>query len=116
MNSRLPEKIGSVICVTARSGKASYRRTDLGLSPASLDDLVGGDATVNAAITRGILSGELHGPKRDVVLLNVAAALATESGDWESGLAAAAQSIDSGSAQNALDGFIEKTQSYSDEQ
>ena len=90
--------------------------TDLGLAPASLDDLVGGDATVNAAITRGILSGELHGPKRDVVLLNAAAALATESGDWESGLAAAAQSIDSGAAQNALDGFIEKTQSYSDEQ
>ena len=90
--------------------------TDLGLAPASLDDLVGGNATVNAAITRGILSGELHGPKRDVVLLNAAAALATESGDWESGLAAAAQSIDSGAAQNALDGFIEKTQSYSDEQ
>jgi anthranilate phosphoribosyltransferase len=90
--------------------------TDLGLSPATLDDLVGGNAAVNAAITRGILSGELHGPKRDVVLLNAAAALATESGDWESGLVAAAQSVDSGAAQNALASFIEKTQSYSDEQ
>ena len=89
--------------------------SDLGLSPAALDDLVGGDAAVNAAITRGILSGELHGPKRDVVLLNAAAALATENGDWESGLVAAAQAIDSGAAQNALDRFIEKTQSYSGE-
>ncbi len=89
--------------------------SELGLSPAALDDLVGGDAAVNAAITRGILSGELHGPKRDVVLLNAAAALATENGDWESGLVAAAQAIDSGAAQNALDRFIEKTQSYSGE-
>ncbi|MCY4411398.1 MAG: anthranilate phosphoribosyltransferase [Caldilineaceae bacterium] len=89
--------------------------SDLGLSPAALDDLVGGDAAVNAAITRGILSGELHGPKRDVVLLNAAAALATENGDWKSGLVAAAQAIDSGAAQNALDRFIEKTQSYSGE-
>ena len=89
--------------------------SDLGLSPAALDELVGGDAAVNAAITRGILSGELHGPKRDVVLLNAAAALATENGDWESGLVAAAQAVDSGAAQNALDRFIEKTQSYSGE-
>ncbi|MCY3708167.1 MAG: anthranilate phosphoribosyltransferase [Caldilineaceae bacterium] len=90
--------------------------TDLGLSPASLDDLAGGDAPTNAAITRGILSGELRGPKRDVVLLNAAAALATESSDWEAGLSAAAQSIDSGAAQNSLNAFIEKTQSFSGSQ
>ena len=84
--------------------------TDLGLPPASLDDLVGGDAGTNAAITRGILSGELRGPKRDVVLLNAAAALATENGDWEAGLTAAAQSIDCGAAQNSLNAFIGKTQ------
>ena len=81
-----------------------------------MDDLLGGDAALNAAILRGILGGELRGPKRDVVLLNAAAALATESGDWLAGLAAAAQSIDSGAALNALDRFIEKTQSYSDGQ
>ncbi len=89
---------------------------DLGLPPASLDDLSGGDATVNAAVTRGILSGELRGPKRDVVLLNTAAALATESGDWPGGLAAAAQSIDGGAAQAVLNRFVEKTQSLSDGQ
>lgn len=89
---------------------------DLGLPPASLDDLLGGDASQNAAITRGILSGELHGPKRDVVLLNAAAALATESGNWQAGLAAATQSINSRAAQNVLDALIEKSQGYSDEQ
>lgn len=89
---------------------------DLGLPPASLDDLLGGDASQNAAITRGILSGELHGPKRDVVLLNAAAALATESGNWQASLAAATQSINSRAAQNVLDALIEKTQGYSDEQ
>ena len=90
--------------------------TDLGLSSASLDDLVGGDAGTNAAITRGILSGELHGPKRDVVLLNAAAALATESRDWGAGLSAAAESIDSGAAQELLTRFVEKTQSFSGNQ
>lgn len=90
--------------------------TELGLAPASLDDLLGGDAAENAAITKGILSGDLHGPKRDVVLLNAAAALATDSGDWQAGLAAAAQSIDSGAAQDVLGRFIAKTQSYSREQ
>ncbi len=95
--------------------EGEFSASDLGQSPATLEDLVGGDAIVNAAITRGILSGDLRGPKRDVVLLNAAAALATEDGDWESGLVAAAQAIDSGAAQNALDRFIEKTQSYSGE-
>ena len=99
----------------ARVEEGELSTSDLGLSPATLEDLVGGDATVNAAITRGILSGDLRGPKRDVVLLNAAAALATENGDWESGLVAAAQAIDSGAAQNVLDRFIEKTQSYSGE-
>ena len=89
---------------------------DLGLAPATMDDLLGGDAGENAAITRGILSGDLRGPKRDVVLLNAAAALATESRDWEAGLTAAAQSIDSGAAQDVLGRFIAKTQSFGGEQ
>lgn len=85
---------------------------DLGLARASLDDLLGGDAGENAQIVRGVLSGEIQGPKRDVVLLNAAAALATESGDWEAGLADARRSLESGAAQRVLERFIEKTQSY----
>lgn len=59
----------------------------------------GGDAAENAAIVRGILSGE-RGGQRDIVLLNAAAALvvAGKAGDIREGLATAAASIDSGAA------------------
>lgn len=49
--------------------------TDLGLAPATLEDLKGGDAEANAATIRGILSGEIGGAKADAVLLNAGAAL-----------------------------------------
>lgn len=84
----------------------------LGFSPATPDDLLGGDAAMNAAIARAILTGELHGPKRDVVLLNAAAALSAESGDLDEGLRCARQSLDSGAALNTLDRYIAKTQSF----
>lgn len=86
--------------------------TELGLPRATIADLRGGDATENAAITRGILSGEIHGPKRDAVLLNAAAALSTECGDWDAGLQEARASIDSGAALRVLDAFVAKTQSF----
>ncbi len=85
---------------------------DLGLPRATLADLLGGDAEQNAQIVRGILSGKLHGPKRDAVLLNAAAALSTECGDWQAGLAEARASIDSGAALRVLDGLIAKTQNF----
>lgn len=85
---------------------------DLGLPRATLADLRGGDAAENATITRGILQGEIHGPKRDVVLLNAAAALSTECGDWAAGLQEARASIDSGAALRVLDAFVAKTQGF----
>ncbi|WP_433164300.1 anthranilate phosphoribosyltransferase [Kribbella sp. CA-247076] len=48
----------------------------LGLAPASLAELRGGDAAFNARVLRGLVDGE-RGPVRDVVLLNAAAALVT---------------------------------------
>ncbi|CAN5371770.1 anthranilate phosphoribosyltransferase [soil metagenome] len=85
---------------------------DLGLPRATLADLLGGDAEENAQIVRSILSGEIQGPKRDAVLLSAAAALSTECGDWQAGLAEARASIDSGAALRVLDGLIAKTQSF----
>ena len=38
-------------------------------------EIEGGDAVENAKITKGILSGEITGAKRDIVILNTAAAL-----------------------------------------
>ena len=50
--------------------------SDFGLHYAQVDDLQGGDAETNAAILEAILSGEDTGPRRDMVVLNAAAAIA----------------------------------------
>jgi anthranilate phosphoribosyltransferase len=70
------------------------------LQPAALADLKGGDREVNARIIRMILNGEDHGPKRDAVLLNAAAALfvAGRARTMIEGWEVAAQVIDSGGA------------------
>jgi anthranilate phosphoribosyltransferase len=84
----------------------------LGLTPAGLDDFLGDTPEVNAEITRGILSGEDQGPRRDIVLLNAAAALSLEDNDWAAGLQSARESIDSGSALAVLEAWIEMTNAF----
>ena len=86
--------------------------TDLGIPRATIADLAGGDAAENAAITRGILGGEVKGPMRDAVILNAAAALSTECGDWNTGMDEAKAAIDSGAALRVLDAFVAKTRSF----
>ena len=75
---------------------------ELGLPVARLADLLGGDAATNAALARRVLGGE-PGPRRDVVLLNAAAALAAAgvTDDLADGLARAAASVDEGRAEAA---------------
>jgi len=85
---------------------------DLGFERATLADMQGGSADENAAIARALLSGELRGPKRDVILLNAAAALSTESGDLTAGLAAATESLESGAAADVLQKFVAKTRGF----
>jgi anthranilate phosphoribosyltransferase len=74
------------------------------LQPAALADLRGGDREVNAAIIRRILCGEERGPKRDVVLLNAAAALfvAGKTKSLVAGWELAVEIIDSGKAAGKL--------------
>lgn len=80
---------------------------ELGLPRATSADLEGGDAQENAAIFRAVLAGE-PGPRRDVVLLNAAAALVAGglADDLSGGLCLAALSIDSGAAQDKLDALV----------
>lgn len=85
---------------------------DLGFDEATLDDLQGDTPEDNAQILRGILSGEDRGPRRDIVLLNAAAALALESGDIERGIEMSKRAIDSGDALRKLDNWIEVTNSF----
>ena len=84
----------------------------LGLPRARLDDLLGGPPEENAAITRAILAGDDRGPRRDIVLLNAAAALSLDTGDWDAGLAAAAAAIDTGAALATLNNWVAMTNSF----
>jgi len=76
---------------------------ELGLAAASKDAMKGGGPEDNARIAREVLEGA-GGPRRDVVLLNTAAALraAGLAKDWKEGLGAAAEAIDSGRAGDVL--------------
>jgi anthranilate phosphoribosyltransferase len=79
----------------------------LGLAPATMDDLRGGDAAFNAAVIRSVLEGE-QGARRDIGILNAAAALvvAGRVEELQDGLALATDAIDSGRAVGVLDALI----------
>ncbi len=66
----------------------------LGFPPATMADLRGGNAAFNAGVIRSVLEGE-QGPRRDIGVLNAAAALvvAGRVEDLESGLGLATESI-----------------------
>ncbi|MEQ1715464.1 MAG: anthranilate phosphoribosyltransferase, partial [Hyphomicrobium sp.] len=83
---------------------------DAGLKRATIADLKGGTAEVNAAKLRALLQGEA-GPYRDIVLLNTAAALivAGKAASLEDGVERAASSIDTGAAGLALDKLVAVT-------
>ena len=74
-----------------------------GLPRTKLDQLTGGDAEVNAAILYDIVTG-ISGPRREIVLLNAAAALVAAglALDLKEGVAQAAEAIDSGEAAATL--------------
>jgi anthranilate phosphoribosyltransferase len=85
---------------------------DIGLERAAVGDLLGDTPEYNALILRDILAGVDRGPRRDIVLLNAAAALALDSGDFSQGLQASRRSIESGAALRALDSWISMTNSF----
>ncbi len=89
-----------------------FEARELGLQPATIAELKGGDAAENAEVTRGILNGTIRGAKRDAVLLNAAFALSTECGDLPAGLQEARDSIDSGNASKIMEAFVERTQRF----
>jgi anthranilate phosphoribosyltransferase len=80
---------------------------DFGITRATMDDLLVDSPEASAEVIRSVLSGQ-SGPPRDIVLLNAAAGLFVSgtANDMQSGLEAAAASIDSGAASEALDKLI----------
>lgn len=89
------------------------RPGDVGLDEVTPEDLQAGDGGIidNVRVLMGVLDGE-KGPKRDIALLNAAAALvvADKAADLREGIALAEESIDSGAAMNALERFKTVTQ------
>lgn len=85
---------------------------EFGLTRASPAAIEGGDARKNAKIVQEVLNG-VKDPRRDVVLLNAAAAFVVTGMDqnMEAGILRARESIDSGSALEKLKSLIRFTQS-----
>jgi anthranilate phosphoribosyltransferase len=86
---------------------------EFGIPRGHLEDISGGDAETNAAIIRDILSGT-KSARRDVVLLNTAAALvaAGKADHLSDALPMASQAIDSGAAAAKLKALVEYTTTY----
>ena len=86
----------------------SLDSSELGLPQTSLEELKGGTPQENAEIALNLLRGE-SGAKRDIVLLNAAAALvaAKKAEDFRIGMTIAAESIDSGKALKKLEQLIQ---------
>ncbi len=81
---------------------------DAGLPRCDPAELAGGDPPANARLLRGVLEGD-RGPRRDIVLLNAAAALlaADLASDLREAVARAAESVDSGAARRRLDALVD---------
>lgn len=101
---------GTTVCEIMNGEKKRYVVTpeDVGLTRARKEEIVGGNAEENAKITRGILSGEIRGAKRDIVLLNSGAALYVcgRAASIADGVKLAAEAIDSGRAAAQIDKLV----------
>ncbi|MGW7447146.1 anthranilate phosphoribosyltransferase [Kitasatospora sp. NPDC054795] len=95
--------------------ETTFDPRDVGIELVGIEALRGADASYNAEVARRLLAGE-HGPVRDAVLLNTAAALvALDLGEaplaeqLAAGMERAAEAIDSGAAQDLLRRWSEAT-------
>jgi len=104
--------LGKTTILELRNGAITTTELDpaqLGFAGASIDQLGSGDAIANAVLVRNILSGKEKGPRRDIVVLNAAAAIivADLAANFEQALPLAECSIDEGKAMDCLETLIE---------
>ena len=104
--------VGKTTILELRDGAITSTELDpseLGLAGTSISALGSGDAIANAALIRDILGGKETGPRRDIVVLNAAAAIivAGLADDFEQALPLARNSIDDGKAMACLEKLIE---------
>jgi anthranilate phosphoribosyltransferase len=104
---------GDTLVFSIRDGQVeelTWTPEDFGAPRAAPEALKGGDAAANAEIARAVLSGG-QGPRRDIVLVNAAAALvaAGNAADLKEGVQRAAHSIDSGAAAGKVEALAKFT-------
>lgn len=87
---------------------SEFDAADIGLERVSLCDLQGGEPEENALMIRAILKREA-GPRRDIVLLNAAAGIIVggRASTFRDGMLMAAESVDSGAAQEVMNQLIQ---------
>ena len=87
---------------------------ELGLHSSSISNITGGMPRTNASITLQVLKNEDKGPRRNVVLLNAAAAIMVigKAEDFNEGLKVAYEAISSGKAYDKLQKFIAFTKKF----
>ena len=92
---------------------AEFTPEDFGVERAVLDDLLGGDADENAAITVGILEG-VRGPKRDIAVVNAAPAIVAAglADGFTEAVTLATEAIDSGDARVVLERSLDFSRSH----
>jgi anthranilate phosphoribosyltransferase len=98
--------VGETLIGEVRDGKVkllTLTPEDGGLPRAKPQEILGGTMADNVRTLRDLFDGQ-KGPKRDIVLLNAAAALiaAGRARDWKEGIAQGAESLDSGAARKKL--------------
>jgi anthranilate phosphoribosyltransferase len=104
---------GPTLVAETRNGSVREMQVtpeELGVAPAPIEELRGGDAQRNAELLLAVLRGE-KGGRRSAVLLNSAAAIAA-SGVCETlrdGVRLAEQAIDSGAAAARVERFVQAT-------
>ncbi len=88
--------------------KSMLNPIDYGIKKASLEDLKGGDAKSNAQTVKNIISGKETGAKKDIVVLNAAAAIIVGglADDFASSLKIAEQAIETGKAIRHLEKLV----------
>jgi anthranilate phosphoribosyltransferase len=96
------------VCAGREPIRSELVASDLGLAAAPTEQVLGGDVAANVGTVRAILGGEERGPKRDIVLLNSAAALvaADRAGDLREGLELARASLESGKAHERMERMV----------
>jgi anthranilate phosphoribosyltransferase len=91
-------------------GVRHYRidASEMGMARTPVAELLGGDAVVNAGIIRDEVLAGIAGPRRDVAVLNAAAAIMVSGlvDDLEEGISLAENSIDSGAALRKLEELV----------